>query len=192
MIVCGKCSEERPRDQINKNGWCKGCKSAAGRAWYQKNRAAVIEKVMARDRSRPEERKAYNREYYQQNKDTKFKEYAARKDPAKKRACEQSWRERHRERYREYMRRGAFKRRARVAEVRNDLTFEQWQMIKAAYRFCCAYCGKRRPLTQDHIIPVSKGGEHTAENIVPACQSCNARKWANPPQVAYQPHLLSG
>lgn len=41
----------------------------------------------------------------------------------------------------------------------------------------CAYC--IRPLVQvtlDHIVPLSKGGEHSIGNIVPACQSCNSSK----------------
>ena len=31
-------------------------------------------------------------------------------------------------------------------------------------------------LTQDHVIPLSKGGQHIKENIVPACPSCNSKK----------------
>jgi hypothetical protein len=53
----------------------------------------------------------------------------------------------------------------------NDLTARQWYEIKAAYRFLCAYCKRRRPLTMDHVIPLFRGGPHTASNIVPACRS---------------------
>lgn len=42
----------------------------------------------------------------------------------------------------------------------------------------CHYCHEFKPLTMDHVIPVSKGGPHTASNIVPACQPCNSRKGA--------------
>ena len=31
--------------------------------------------------------------------------------------------------------------------------------------------------TKDHVIPISKGGHNTKENIVPACQSCNNKKY---------------
>jgi 5-methylcytosine-specific restriction endonuclease McrA len=31
-------------------------------------------------------------------------------------------------------------------------------------------------LTQDHVTAVSRGGEHSADNVVPACRSCNSRK----------------
>ena len=32
----------------------------------------------------------------------------------------------------------------------------------------------------DHLIPVSRGGENTAENLVVSCGTCNAKKWNRP------------
>ena len=43
----------------------------------------------------------------------------------------------------------------------------------------CNFCGKAltvSTLTKDHLIPVSKGGKHTWENIVASCFDCNADK----------------
>ncbi|MDQ6662475.1 MAG: HNH endonuclease [Chloroflexota bacterium] len=41
----------------------------------------------------------------------------------------------------------------------------------------CQYCGKReRNLTLDHIIPRSRGGQSTWENLVASCKLCNGRK----------------
>jgi 5-methylcytosine-specific restriction endonuclease McrA len=43
----------------------------------------------------------------------------------------------------------------------------------------CQYCGTkpaREDLTIDHVIPRSKGGRSVWENVVVACQACNARK----------------
>ncbi len=41
----------------------------------------------------------------------------------------------------------------------------------------CQYCGKRgRDLTLDHIIPRSRGGQSTWENLVACCRACNGRK----------------
>lgn len=41
----------------------------------------------------------------------------------------------------------------------------------------CQYCGKRgSDLTIDHVIPRSRGGQHTWENVVAACRPCNHRK----------------
>jgi 5-methylcytosine-specific restriction endonuclease McrA len=43
--------------------------------------------------------------------------------------------------------------------------------------YTCQYCGTRtRDLTLDHVIPRSKGGPHTWENLVSACKACNHRK----------------
>ena len=40
----------------------------------------------------------------------------------------------------------------------------------------CQYCGSTKSLTIDHVIPKSKGGEDTWENLVVACSSCNVKK----------------
>ncbi|MGV6818867.1 MAG: HNH endonuclease [Parvularcula sp.] len=44
--------------------------------------------------------------------------------------------------------------------------------------FACQYCGKgeRSDLTFDHVVPRSKGGKTTWQNIVAACSPCNLRK----------------
>lgn len=39
----------------------------------------------------------------------------------------------------------------------------------------CAYCGRRAD-TIDHVVPRSRGGEHTWDNCVAACRGCNSRK----------------
>jgi 5-methylcytosine-specific restriction endonuclease McrA len=73
------------------------------------------------------------------------------------------------------------RRRARkMAAPIRDLTQKQWRAIKAAFGNRCAYCGEHfERLTMDHVIPLSKGGSHTASNVVPACRSCNCRKATN-------------
>ena len=43
-------------------------------------------------------------------------------------------------------------------------------------RFTCQYCGDRDDLTFDHVVPRSKGGITTWENVVAACSECNLRK----------------
>lgn len=43
--------------------------------------------------------------------------------------------------------------------------------------YTCQYCGKRKiNLTVDHVIPRRLGGNHTWENLVTACATCNHRK----------------
>jgi 5-methylcytosine-specific restriction endonuclease McrA len=40
----------------------------------------------------------------------------------------------------------------------------------------CQYCGSRSNLTVDHVVPRSKGGSSSWENIVASCAPCNRRK----------------
>jgi 5-methylcytosine-specific restriction endonuclease McrA len=41
----------------------------------------------------------------------------------------------------------------------------------------CVYCGSSTPrLTLDHVLPRSRGGESSWENVVTACSTCNLRK----------------
>jgi len=56
----------------------------------------------------------------------------------------------------------------------------------------CLYCGKeygRHSLTRDHVVPISKGGRDTWENVVSACFHCNSRKGGRTPQQAGMPLL---
>ena len=40
----------------------------------------------------------------------------------------------------------------------------------------CIYCGKKRDLTLEHILPRSRGGPDIADNAVFVCKSCNSSK----------------
>ncbi|KAI4325549.1 hypothetical protein MLD38_030934 [Melastoma candidum] len=42
--------------------------------------------------------------------------------------------------------------------------------------YTCQYCSSGENLTIDHILPISRGGEWTWENLVTACSRCNSRK----------------
>jgi len=48
----------------------------------------------------------------------------------------------------------------------------------------CAYCTKRPATSIDHIVPRSRGGEHTWENTCAACSPCNSRKADRTPAEA--------
>ena len=51
-------------------------------------------------------------------------------------------------------------------------------------RFSCQYCGSDNDLTFDHVIPRSKGGQTTWDNVVAACSPCNLRKGGSLPKEA--------
>jgi 5-methylcytosine-specific restriction endonuclease McrA len=48
--------------------------------------------------------------------------------------------------------------------------------VFARDQWTCQYCGSRSNLTVDHVIPRSKGGASSWENIVASCAPCNRRK----------------
>ena len=57
--------------------------------------------------------------------------------------------------------------------------------------YTCQYCGRHRGqlkgrqfLTRDHILPLSRGGDNTWQNLVASCSPCNNRKGDRLPGAA--------
>ena len=75
--------------------------------------------------------------------------------------------------------------------VRHEPKFNRanvWQRDGGA----CCYCDQPVPrleFTYDHVLPISKGGKTTWENIVTCCAPCNTRKAAMSPDIAGMPLL---
>jgi CRISPR/Cas system Type II protein with McrA/HNH and RuvC-like nuclease domain len=60
----------------------------------------------------------------------------------------------------------------------------------------CVYCGSKKTLTLDHVIPKSRGGKNTWENLVTSCFKCNLKKADRTPEEAkmkmsHQPYIPS-
>lgn len=138
-----------------------------------------------------EKKREGGRRYYHANKDTllpkQHESYIAHKE--ERRAKNEAYRKTH-----PHIWTTAAKRRraAKLQAPINDFTHEQWILLQATFRHCCAYCGKpaKGHLTQDHIQPLSQGGSHTLSNIVPACRPCNSKKGVKGPLIPIQPLLL--
>jgi 5-methylcytosine-specific restriction endonuclease McrA len=61
-------------------------------------------------------------------------------------------------------------------KVRKTVSFSKKNILRRD-NFTCQYCGnKDHPLTVDHIVPKSRGGETIWTNVVVACKPCNMKK----------------
>lgn len=152
----------------------KDAHQAASARWKKANPDKVSAAYKRRHAANPEHFRAWGRAW-------------AAAHPEQRRAYMRKWRAKNLPKWSHYQR----LRENRKRSVAATLTFEQWQAIQNAYDHKCAYCGKQsQHLTQDHVTPISKGGETTIGNIVPACRSCNSRKRSGPPPKPIQPLLL--
>src|SRR3990167_7445241 len=68
------------------------------------------------------------------------------------------------------------KHRRRQLEKTGRITAKEWALKLKQYQYKCVYCESDENIEMDHIIPLSKGGDHNINNIQPLCRSCNAKK----------------
>lgn len=67
-------------------------------------------------------------------------------------------------------------RRTNMAKVKRMYNMSDWFEIVDYFSNSCAYCGKEGGIVQDHVVPISKLGDHIKQNVVPACPKCNSSK----------------
>jgi len=69
-----------------------------------------------------------------------------------------------------------FKRLSKLPNPIIDFNGSDWLYILEKQNYRCANCYEIKELELDHIIPISKGGNHTRDNIQGLCPECNSRK----------------
>ena len=152
--------------------------SEAKRAYYRAWRAA-----------HPSYQKKYNDKYVRENKEDRVQRAVAwiRANPEKKKASDRKYSKTHRAQKNRQLRQWRainrerstmIDRRRRAVEMGavGSHTLEEWENIKLLYDNRCWKCGTTGKLTEDHIIPLSKGGANSIDNIAPLCHSCNSAK----------------
>ncbi|WP_224771192.1 HNH endonuclease [Metabacillus idriensis] len=169
MKTCNTCESEHPLTQefysqskVNKSGFrnkCKQCEREHSRKYYQENKAKVNKRNKEYQKNHVQDLQEYRKTYYKENHEKIL--FQKRK-----------YLKANRDRYVMHKQ----LRRAKEKQLFNTLTAEQWKTIKQTFDNKCAYCGEKRKLTKDHFIPLSKNGEYSFQNIIPACLSCNSSK----------------
>lgn len=166
MKICTKCLIAKPIDNFSKHrAVCKPCRSSINAARLKERYytdPARKESLQRWKDENPDKVREYRAREYQNNRER----YAA--NSAK-------WTENNRAVVRQTKRRYKVKRKA--WELNGSFTQAEWNGLLDKYGHICLSCRRDDiPLTQDHVIPLSKGGSNTIENIQPLCGPCNSSK----------------
>jgi len=218
---CGKCKNELPADinhfyksKSRKDGldsWCKKCWGSKDYGVKQPNKVFDTKdgyKICASCR----EELPYKR--FSKNTDNKDKRSSSCKACASIKGKEYDSRPEVKKRAKAYAkewRKGYYAtdhgkamnlkhiniRRSRKENTIYNYSESVWIKTLEVFDHACAYCGDTTSdLHQEHVIPLSKGGYYTKENIIPACQFCNSSKHARdldewyPKQSCFSPERL--
>lgn len=180
IFICDACKSgfttlwNIPRKYCGSIKYKKGCLWLRKKEWsrqysrarYYKYRDELLKKhrawYLANYEKTKEKRSEYSKQYYQKNK-------------AKILANCKRWREANPELVNLLIRRHHF----RKTQTHGDHTVDEWMELKNFFNNCCASCGRPEnaiKLTEDHKVPLSKGGGHGIDNIQPLCKPCNSSK----------------
>ena len=186
LRVCSACQIPQPltefyKDASKRDGYalqCKTCKRSTVKSYRSTNKDKVSASKLSWKKT--DKGREAGRRHYHNHRD----EYILasreryRENPGLSAEKQRKWHIKNPEKSQAIIERANAKRQSlyRRAPL-NDFTDGQFPAILKRYGYICVWCGlSSNSLEQDHVIPLSRGGPHTASNIVPACRSCNASR----------------
>lgn len=126
------------------------------REWYLRHKSEQAQRTKAWRLVNKERQGEYKRRYQE-------------KHPDRVRASAKKSREIHGTEY-------THRRKARLRNNGGSFTPTEWKNLCEKYGYVCLCCGEKKPLTIDHVIPLSVGGTNYISNIQPLCERCNKSK----------------
>jgi hypothetical protein len=154
-------SRNRLRMRIYQRKWM--------RRWNRTHRQEARRRSRERRAQNVEAWRVRDRAYYQQSRRERPEQYA------RKLSGQRAWAKRNRAKLTYWTSRY----RARRGGAPGAHTFAEWQARIRLFGWRCFHCRKRltrTTITKDHLVPLFRGGSEDAQNLVPACKSCNSAK----------------
>jgi 5-methylcytosine-specific restriction endonuclease McrA len=160
------------------------------RQYYTENKEDSYSRLVRWRNDNRETVRMHNRNSYKNNtlNYKKNRQKWDKANPEKRRGYRREWAIRFPEKEQERNRSSGQARRARkVGAIDPCQPVTAASIARRTWLFgnCCAYCGNDGPLHLDHVEPLARGGMHTPDNLVPACQRCNLSKLAKPVESWY-------
>lgn len=128
-------------------------------ATHKEGQRERMERYMA---THQEEYLAYHQQYYEENKEQILEQMRRQNNTERGRLLHRAW---------------GGKRRARKKAVGGSYTAQDIQSQHNRQKGKCYWCHKKLEKYHiDHVIPLSRGGSNTPDNLVIACPTCNLKK----------------
>jgi 5-methylcytosine-specific restriction endonuclease McrA len=160
--ICGRMlpfgafyKQARNRDGLR--SYCKSCNKKKMHEWRDENRERFNE---------------LRRKEYALHTDRIAKYAQTSKAVASRKALVKRYQKEHPKRYAEYTRVRNHRKRGNGGSY----TADEWQALCVKYNYRCVCCRQVKPLTVDHVIPISQGGTSLIDNLQPLCRECNSKK----------------
>ncbi len=213
--ICRGCRAEKDLADFYKNtemadghfNKCKSCVKARAQkyrrehleqyAQYEKARANLPHRVEARRKYLEEHREQiseYKKRWATDNNEivaaSKLHYYERRREDVIARS--KKWAENNPEKVRQAKINNLRRRRAARHTSRGHFTVEEFKELCARYGNKCLACGDTEAvLDADHVVPLTKGGSDSINNIQPLCGSCNRKKFVNIIDYRLNTNILS-
>lgn len=180
--ICSRCKIKQSVDKFSrkkaaidgKQAYCKSCSTIKRRERYRANPEIGRAEARKQYHKDPKKHIERNRRWREANWDKVLSNRKRYEIENKELIAERSraWVEANPEKVSAARQR----RRALVAGAEGDFIASAWLALCEKYDHRCLCCGLVKPLTVDHVIPLSKQGSNRIENLQPLCKPCNSSK----------------